>query len=165
MPEALLSLGSNEGDRMEMLSQAVEMLADCCEIAAESPVYETEPWGITDQPRFFNMCLTVRTELKADELLEKLNKIEAMLGRLRKQRWGQRTIDIDIIFYGNAVINSERLTIPHKYMQERAFVLVPLNDIAHDFVHPVLNKTVRELLNELPKEKMTCQGYLPKQMK
>lgn len=162
MTRLYLSLGSNEGDRLDYLSQAIEMLSDCFGGVTESPVYETEPWGVTDQPRFLNMCVAVDTDLSAVECLERINEIEALLGRLRKKRWGQRTIDIDIIFFGDDVIDTGRLTVPHKYMQERAFVLVPLNDIAANFMHPVLHKTVAELLAELPKEKMTCQGYLPK---
>ncbi|MDO4953153.1 MAG: 2-amino-4-hydroxy-6-hydroxymethyldihydropteridine diphosphokinase [Synergistaceae bacterium] len=162
MHKAWLSLGSNEGDRTEMLLQALEMLADIFEITEESRVYETEPWGITDQPKFLNMCIGIETELGAYEVLEKINEIEAMLGRLRKTRWGQRTIDIDIVFFEDKVIAGEKLTIPHKYMHERAFVLVPLNDIAPDFVHPLLKKTVKEMLDELPKEKMTCLGFIRK---
>jgi len=163
MTRVYLSLGSNEGDRLDYLSQATEMLANvfACDVA-ESPVYETEPWGVTDQPRFLNICVGLDTDLQPLECLEKINEIEALFGRLRKKRWGQRTLDIDIIFFGDRVIDTERLTVPHKYMQERAFVLVPLNDIAADFVHPVLNKTVGQLLDELPKEKMICLGYLPK---
>ena len=164
MHNVWFSLGSNEGDRMDMLSQAMEMLADIFEITAESPVYETEPWGITVQPKFLNMCAAVRSELTAGEVLEKINEIEAMLGRLRKTKWGQRTIDIDIIFYDDEIISSERLTIPHEYMHERAFVLVPLNDIVADKIHPVKKETVNELLKKLPKEKMTCLGFLKKQM-
>lgn len=162
MHNVWLSLGSNEGDRISMLSQAIEMLEGTFEVIAESPVYETEPWGITDQPRFLNMCAVIRSELSADEVLEKINEIEAMLGRLRKTKWGQRTIDIDIIFYDDEIINSARLTVPHNYMHERAFVLVPLNDIAADKLHPVFKTTISELLEKLPKEKMTCLGFLPK---
>lgn len=163
MTRVYLSLGSNEGDRMNYLSQAVEMLADAFDSEiVTSPVYETEPWGITDQPRFLNMCVALDTDLQPLESLEKINEIEALLGRLRKKHWGKRTLDIDIIFFGDVVIDTEKLTIPHKYMQERAFVLVPLKDIAAEFVHPVLQKTIEQLFEELPKEKMTCLGYLPK---
>lgn len=160
MKRVFLSLGSNEGDRLNFLSQAVQMLQDAFEIVAQSPVYETEPWGVTNQPRFLNMCVAADTDMSAAEVLERINEIEAMLGRLRKSRWGQRTVDIDIIFFADEIINTDKLTVPHKYMHERAFVLVPLNDIAADFLHPVLKKTVARLLGELPKEKMTCKGFL-----
>ena len=161
MTRVFLSLGSNEGDRLNMLCQAAQMLGGSFNLLALSRVYETKPWGVTEQPNFLNMCVAVDAECGAFEVLERINEIEALLGRLRKTRWGQRTIDIDIIFFGNSIIESDRLTVPHKYMQQRAFVLVPLCDIAADFMHPLLNKTTAELLAELPKEDMKCLGYLP----
>ena len=127
---AYLSLGSNSGDSFKLIDQAVSLinLAENITIIATSALYETEPWGVKDQNWFLNLAIQIKTDLSAEDLLVKLQNIEKTLGRNREkeQRWGERPIDIDIIFYGEEVINSEILTIPHCLMHKRAFVLVPM---------------------------------------
>lgn len=149
MTLAFLSLGSNTGDRLSNIQQAVSFLSNdnSVEIAATSSFYETEPWGKKDQPWFVNAVVAIRTELSPVELLRVCQDIEAKLGRDREQeiRWGKRPIDIDILFYDNLIFSNEILTIPHPYVHERAFVLVPMLEIKSSFVHPVLNKTIEEL--------------------
>lgn len=148
-----LSLGSNTGDRFKLIEQAVGLLnlAQDIKLIRTSALYETEPWGLKNQNWFLNMIAEIKTPLSAQDLLVKCQNIERTLGRNREKetRWGERPIDIDIIFYGKEIINTQFLTIPHKHMHERAFVLVPLLELVPDFVHPVSNKTVSELYDDL----------------
>lgn len=150
---AYLSLGSNSGDSFKLIDQAVSLinLAENITIIATSALYETEPWGVKDQNWFLNLVMEIKTDLSAQDLLVKLQNIEKTLGRNREkeQRWGERPIDIDIIFYGNKIISTDFLTIPHQQMHRRAFVLVPMLEIAPDFVHPILNKSVSTIYDEL----------------
>ncbi|MCR4560614.1 MAG: 2-amino-4-hydroxy-6-hydroxymethyldihydropteridine diphosphokinase [Bacteroidales bacterium] len=144
-----LSLGSNLGDRLSYLNQAVEEL-DVCGIKCvkKSPVYETDSWGYDDEP-YLNQVLECETFLTPEKLLEETSKIETLLGRKRTLSGYQaRTIDIDILFYDNEIIDIPRLIIPHPKIALRLFVLIPLCDIAPEFLHPVLKKTVRQLLDE-----------------
>lgn len=124
----------------------------CGVVVMHSPVYETAAWGVTDQPDFLNQVLMVRTELEPEVLLDTVLGIERSLGRERIQRWGSRLIDIDILYYGQTVLNTPRLALPHPWLHRRRFVLVPLVDLAPDFVHPILGKTNAELLATLPDE-------------
>ncbi|MBQ9881868.1 MAG: 2-amino-4-hydroxy-6-hydroxymethyldihydropteridine diphosphokinase [Synergistes sp.] len=143
----LLSLGSNLGDRLGMLRRAVEMLKrNGAEITDLSRVYETMPWGVTEQPLFLNICAKAQTASAPGQLLEMVKNIESGLGRRRGKRWGPREIDIDIIFYDRLVYKDERPVIPHPHMHERGFVLAPLSEIAPGYVHPVFSKSVAELL-------------------
>lgn len=149
MAVAFLSLGSNKGDRLSSIQQAVSFLSNDngMEIAAASSFYETEPWGKKDQPWFVNAVIAVRTTLSPVELLKVCQNIEAKLGRDRKQeiRWGERAIDIDILFYDDLIFSNEILTVPHCLVHKRAFALVPMLEIKSSFVHPVFNKTILEL--------------------
>lgn len=145
----ILGLGSNVGDRLQNLQSAVDKLSKIGEIIKVSKVYETEPWGKTDQPAFLNACVKIECNLNPEDLLNKLKQIEKKIGRVERERWGPREIDIDILFYDDIVIESQRLTIPHPLLHERAFVLVPLNDIAPEFTHPKLNVVVSELLKKV----------------
>ena len=153
MSVAFLSLGSNKGDRLSVIQQAVNFLSadNSIEIAAASSFYEAEPWGKKNQNWFVNAVIAVRTELSPVELLRVCQDIEARLGRKREseEHWGERPIDIDILFYDNLIFSNEILTIPHKFVHMRAFALVPMLEIKANYVHPVLNKTISELHEEL----------------
>ncbi len=140
-----LALGTNLGDRLANLRAAIEALPPEINVNAESKIYETPPWGVEHQPAFLNMAVKCETDLDAASLLKRLKQLEVRLGREKTFRWGPRLIDLDILFYDDLVLESETLTIPHPRLNERAFVLVPLTDIAPDFIHPVLRKTVREM--------------------
>ena len=143
-----LGLGSNLGDRQNNLNLAIDFLKERIKIEKASPVYDTAPVGNTNQPRFLNMVLQVSTRLPANTLLFMVKGIEAKLGRVPIDT--PRPIDIDILFYDDQVINTPpQLIIPHPRLAERAFVLMPLADIAPDFIHPVSKKTVRQMLSEV----------------
>jgi 2-amino-4-hydroxy-6-hydroxymethyldihydropteridine diphosphokinase len=151
-----LALGTNLGERPENLKAAVAALAAASpqgtaaltDLAA-SPVYETPPWGYTDQPDFLNMVVRGETCLPPLDLLIQLKHLETHLGRVPSVRYGPRLIDIDILFYGDLVLSVPQLTIPHPRLHERAFVLVPLADLAPELVHPLLGKPVRAMLAAL----------------
>jgi GTP cyclohydrolase-4 len=146
---AYLGLGSNLGDRKYNLARALELLMNHLVVEQVSSVYETEPVGYKEQPLFLNVVCRISTELSPDKLLRLAKKIETELGRTPSFPNAPRPIDIDILFYGDKVINDKELTVPHPRLAERAFVLVPLAEIAPNLVHPVSRKTVRELLDNL----------------
>ncbi len=156
-----ISIGSNLGDRAANCKKAASFLTEIAEIKSTSSLYETAPWGKLDQPRFINCVLEISTALSPVELLAGLKEIERRMGRADSAsvpRWGPRLIDLDILLFGDMVINQngqkgqdaqEGLRIPHPLMHERAFVLVPLSEIAPEAVHPELKKSVRELLDSV----------------
>ncbi|HEY0262691.1 MAG TPA: 2-amino-4-hydroxy-6-hydroxymethyldihydropteridine diphosphokinase, partial [Chitinophagales bacterium] len=135
--------------REKNLSRAIELIAERVgTIIQQSFIYETAAWGKTNQPNFYNQAIEIETQLLPEKLLSAIKKIEIEMGRENVEKWSARIIDIDIIFYGNEIYESEILTIPHAFMQDRKFVLEPLNEIASNFVHPILKKTVGELLQQ-----------------
>lgn len=149
MNETYLLTGGNMGDRLQHLEQAIAAIEhQVGNVVKKSSVYETAAWGFTAQPAFLNQVLCVNSELRPDELLRTLLGIEQQLGRKRFEKMGPRTIDLDILFYGNQIISTKDLIVPHPRIAERRFVLTPLNEIAAGFVHPVFKKTIRELLDE-----------------
>ena len=143
---AYLALGTNLGNRPVNLRMALEALPPQMRVLTKSPVYETPPWGFEEQPAFLNQVAKVETYLDPEPLLRHLKRLETALGRVPSFKNGPRLIDLDILFYDDLVIDSPPLVIPHPRLHERAFVLVPLNDIAPDLEHPEFRKTVRELL-------------------
>ncbi|MFT5512485.1 MAG: 2-amino-4-hydroxy-6-hydroxymethyldihydropteridine diphosphokinase [Bacteroidia bacterium] len=146
----VLSLGTNIGERAQNLINALAGLAKLFGEPSElSAVYETPPWGNEDQNAFLNMAVIYSTNIKPAVVLDSILHLELDLGRVRQEKWGPRLIDIDVLFYGNMVYQSDILEIPHPYLQERKFVLEPLNEIAPDFKHPLLEKKVSELLEML----------------
>lgn len=148
---AYLLLGSNLGNREEYIQHSLKLIAERIgEIVLKSSSYETAAWGKTDQPNFLNLAVAVDTQLSAEELLASVLEIEHFLGRVRIEKWAARLIDIDIILYGNEVIDlGSRLQIPHREMQYRKFVMLPLVEIAPNLIHPILGKSMTEILSTL----------------
>lgn len=153
MARVFLSLGSNLSDRLGNISQAVSMLSMCdrIKILKTSSFYETEPWGNKEQNWFVNAAIAIETDFSPQELLSYCQNIERQLGRIRKEneKWCQRTMDIDILLYDGEIISEPNLNVPHPLMHLRAFVLVPMLEVKSDLVHPVFNKTISELYDEL----------------
>lgn len=153
MNKAYLLTGGNIGDRQAFLQQAKELLSlHCGEITTVSGIYETAAWGNTDQSAFLNQALELKTSLKAKHLIRCILKIEKMMGRQRKEKYGPRIIDIDILLFDDEIYNLSFLKVPHPEMQNRRFALLPLAEIAPELVHPILKKTVEQLLKECPDE-------------
>lgn len=158
METVFLALGSNIGNRDDNLRAAIIGLSAELSLTSVSPVYETTPMYVSDQPRFLNMAVRGYTELHPDRLLALIKILERQLGRTPSKRFGPRLIDIDILFYGMEATKSEDLVIPHPALHERLFVLRPLSDIAPHWVHPRIGSTVLEMLAELPEK----QGEISK---
>ncbi len=142
-----LLLGSNLGNSKEILDHAVsEIEHDIGDIINTSSIYKTKAWGMEDQPDFLNQVVEIESSFSPEVLLEKVNKIEEKLGRVRLIKWQARIIDIDILYYGNVIIKSKDLVIPHPENENRNFVLAPMAEIAPDFIHPVLKLPQEKLL-------------------
>jgi 2-amino-4-hydroxy-6-hydroxymethyldihydropteridine diphosphokinase len=144
-----IGLGSNVGDKEATLNAAVEKLRNIAEIKKISSVYETEPMEYENQEWFLNMAVEMATALQPHALLKQLHRIEESLGRTREIRYGPRTMDLDILLYDDAILREKDLIIPHPKMRERAFVLVPLREIASDIIHPIYKKSIKTLLKQL----------------
>lgn len=149
MIEACIGLGSNLGDRRGHLRGALLEMRALGRLRAVSPLFETEPVGLREQPRFLNAVVLLETELAAHELLGRLLEIEARHGRVRREKDGPRTLDLDLLSYGGQVISEPGLAVPHPRLQERRFVLAPMAAVAGAWRHPLLRKTVAEMLAEL----------------
>lgn len=153
-----LGLGSNKGDRVGYVQQATSLLGavDGIKIVRTSSLYETQPWLEKETTWFVNAIIEIKTSLSAQNLLSECLRIEKQLGRNREVEgnFGDRTLDIDILFYDKEIINDENLQIPHKYLHQRAFVLVPMLELNPDFIHPDLNKSIADLYEELDNPEM-----------
>ncbi|APQ76168.1 TPA: 2-amino-4-hydroxy-6-hydroxymethyldihydropteridine diphosphokinase [Clostridium botulinum] len=150
MHTAYVAFGSNMGEKENYIKRALEKIEERgMKIIKVSSIYETEPYGVLDQDSFLNGVVKIETNLTPEDLIGELLNIEKQLDRVRERRWGPRTIDLDIIFYDDLIINEKDLVIPHKDLENREFVLKPLCDIDENFIHPVLKKSVRELYDEL----------------
>ena len=148
MPTAYIGIGSNLGNREKNCEKSIQLIEEDSgiKVTKRSSMSETEPWGIKDQPKFINMAVEIVTDLEPEALLSLLKKIETESGRRPGIQWGPRVIDLDILFYDDLVLKTQGLEIPHPQICERDFVLIPLKEIAPDKVHPVLKKTIKELL-------------------
>ena len=145
-----IAVGSNIGDREGNLKRALDMLEESSvHIIKKSKFYETKPYGVADQPDFLNAVAEVSADMQPIELLHTMQDIERRMGRERKRHWGERNIDLDLLIYPNVIMDTPELTLPHKDMENREFVLRPMTEIAPDLVHPVLGSTMQELLNAL----------------
>ena len=150
MEEAYLLLGSNLGDSKKYIQDALNYINDeVGERTGLSSLYQTASWGKEDQPDFINQVVSVKTKLNPQQLLKNILVIETKLGRERRDKWGSRTIDIDLLFYGNHVIQEDNLVVPHPFLHQRRFTLMPLVELNPQFVHPVFNQTIKELYEKL----------------
>ncbi|HCV43320.1 MAG TPA: 2-amino-4-hydroxy-6-hydroxymethyldihydropteridine diphosphokinase [Bacteroidetes bacterium] len=156
-----IGLGSNVGQREKFLNKAVAELKNVrdTKVVWASSVYETDPVGKTDQPKFLNAAVEIETQLQPNELYEEVKAIETRLGRTKTERWGPREIDIDILVYDGLVFQDEEVTVPHPEMERRKFVLVPLKEIAPDLVHPISGMTMEELVAECKDVGRVVQSY------
>jgi 2-amino-4-hydroxy-6-hydroxymethyldihydropteridine diphosphokinase len=159
MSTAYIGLGSNIGDKSDNIKRALEILDqfDGLKVVKASSYYETEPVGYEDQDWFVNAVAKIDTVLSPEQLLIAFKKVEKLIGRKDRIRWGPREIDLDLLFYDQMLIDIPNLIVPHPRLHERAFVLVPLAEIAPDLVHPVIKKTIAELLAELQSQKIVKQ--------
>ncbi len=151
MEEIYLGLGSNIGDRKKHITQAINKIethiGPCLQ---QSSLYKTAAWGKTNQSYFINQVIQISTSKAPIDILDGILDIERQLGRVRKEKWGERTIDIDLLFYGSEIVELPRLLVPHPFIAERRFVLAPLYEIAPDFIHPIFERSIGSLLEDCP---------------
>jgi len=154
-----IELGGNEGNRLQLIHDAKQFIKNAgCKILEQSSVFETPPWGFSSNLNFYNQIIKIGTKLNAKELITKLQSIETNLGRVRtKKKYESRTMDIDILFFNNEIIDEKGLTIPHPRLHLRKFVLEPMNEIAPNFVHPVFKTTINQLLKNC-EDNSYCQN-------
>ena len=153
MATIYIGIGSNIGNREENCRQAIRFLEENgISVKKQSEMYETEPWGVKDQPKFINMAIEIETNKKPEDLLGILKNIENQMGRTESVKWGRRVIDLDILLYDDLSIETPHLEIPHPFMHEREFVLKPLAEIAPDKKHPVIGKTIKEMFGGLKQQ-------------
>jgi 2-amino-4-hydroxy-6-hydroxymethyldihydropteridine diphosphokinase len=143
-----LLLGSNLGDRVVNLTDCLEKISLFAKIIKQSSIYETAAWGNTEQPNYLNLAIQIESRLSAKDLLQLCLEAERKIGRIRNGKWEARIIDVDIIYYGNEIIHTNDLIVPHPRIAERRFVLEPLCELSKDFIHPIAKKTNQQLLNE-----------------
>ena len=149
MNEVYLQLGSNIGDRLDNLDQSIKIIIERIgNVLEKSSVYESTPWGVENQRNFLNQVIFVKSNFDPYTILDLVLQIEKDMGRIRIEKWGERIIDIDILFIDDLIIESENLCIPHEFIAKRKFVLQPMCEIAPGFIHPKLNKTISQLLEE-----------------
>jgi len=150
MQTVYLGLGSNKGERISYIEKAIEEISGLPEtkIFVRSGIYETEPWGNIEQEDYLNSVIGIQTELNAEDLLKELKSIEKLIGRKENKKWSEREIDIDLLFYGNEIIDKDHMKVPHGQIENRRFVLVPMNEIAPGFMHPVFKKSISQLLED-----------------
>ena len=150
MQTVYLGLGSNKGERISYIEKAIEEISGLPEtkIFVRSGIYETEPWGNIEQEDYLNSVIGIQTELNAEDLLKELKSIEKLIGRKENKKWSEREIDIDLLFYGNEIIDKDHMKVPHGQIENRRFVLVPMNEIAPGFIHPVFKKSISQLLKD-----------------
>lgn len=151
MATTYILLGTNLGNKTQNLQTATQMLIEKVgTLQQSSAIYETMPWGVEDQPIFYNQVLAMDTHLEVNNLLEATQSIEVTMGRQKYRKWGERLIDIDILYYDQVMLESEHLNVPHSQIPNRRFTLIPLVEIAPDFYHPSLKLTQTQLLEQCP---------------
>tara|TARA_E500000331_G_C16804259_1_gene517959 strand:- start:48 stop:533 length:486 start_codon:yes stop_codon:yes gene_type:complete len=149
MNNVYIQLGGNLGNRKGFLEKACELISENIgQVVKKSMIYESTPWGVGNQGYFLNQVLLIKTRFNPFELLEKILEIEKIMGRIRLEKWGERIIDIDVLFYDDIILETETLCIPHSHISKRRFVLKPMSDIASEYLHPKLNQTITELLEK-----------------
>ncbi len=148
MSTVAFSLGSNLGDRLSYLKAGFDFVSNAFSVINNSSIYETQAWGVTNQPDYLNMVILAKTNFTPDETINAVLNIEKEIGRVRFQKWEARVIDIDLLLFDNEIVNSISLNLPHPFLHERAFVLHPLNEIFPQWQHPILGKTISEIIGQ-----------------